>query len=164
MEIKISMHSILNRMAGLVLIPMFALATYFICKDAASDGLRIFGLVMLGALLVFSVWGYFFKFCMLDYAVFKEDGIELRSPFRKKAFFKYDEVIGCFAYYTSVLEKKKYLTFTSIKHNAVVMHVDTSKFGNIIALNKMQVVYVPASQGIVEFLQTKTDLKWYSPK
>ena len=94
--------------------------------------------------------------------IFKQDGIQLHSPFRKKAFFKYNEVNACCAIYTSVIEKKKYFTFTGKKHNAIVTHVDTSKTGNVIALNKMQVVYVPANEKIVDFLKEKQDLQWFA--
>ncbi|MBO7196770.1 MAG: hypothetical protein J6V80_05560 [Clostridia bacterium] len=132
-----------------------------IYRDAASDGMRVFGLCALAAMLVFFTWLLLFRMCIFDYAVFKEDGIELHSPFKLKAFYKYDEVIGCLGVYTSVTEAKKYLTFTSKKHNFVVTEVDTSKRGNIALVNKLKVVYVPASDDIIEFVQQKSDLQWY---
>lgn len=65
---------------------------------------------------------FVFKLCVYDYVIFKADGIELRTPFKKKAFFKYNEVIACFAEYTSIVEQKKYLTFTNKKYNSIVTH------------------------------------------
>ena len=161
MKLKIKMHSLLNRLAFWVLFPMFIVASFFIYRDAASDELRVFGLIFIAVFFLLVIYLFIFKFCMFDYAVFSEEGIALCSPFREKAFFKYDEVNACIAKYTSIIEFKKYLTFTSKNHNSVVTHIDTSKYGNAIHINKMQVIYVPARDDIIEFLKDKTDLQWY---
>ena len=162
MKIKIKMHTLLNRLAFWILFPMFIVASFFICKDAASDELRIVGLAILFILFVCVMYLFIFKLCVYDYAIFNEEGIELYTPFKKKAFFKYNELIACFAQYTSIMEKKEYLTFTSKKYNSVVTYIDTSSSGNTIAINKMQVVYVPMSEKIIEFLKGKSDLQWYA--
>ena len=107
---------------------------------------------------------FVFKLCIYDYVIFKADGIELRTPFKKKAFFKYNEVIACFAKYTSIVEQKKYLTFTNKKYNSFVTHIDTSKFGNTLILNKMQVVYVPMNEKLIDFLKQVTHLQWIVSK
>lgn len=164
MKIKIKMHTLLNRLAFWVLFPMFFVASFFIYRDAANNELRIIGLSMLFIFYVFYMYLFLFKFCMYDYVIFKADGIELRTPFKKKAFFKYNEVIACFAKYTSIIEKKDYLTFTSKKYNSVVTHIDTSKFGNTLILNKMQVVYVPMTEKLIDFLKEKADLQWVAKK
>lgn len=160
MKIKIKMHTLLNRFAFWILFPIFIVASFFIYRDAASNELRIIGLSILLILFVGVMYFFIFKFCVYDYAIFKTDGIELRSPFKKKAFFKYNEVIACTAKYTSIIENKKYLTFTSKKYNSFVTHIDTSKFGNTVTLNKMQVVYVPMNKKLIEFLKEKADLQW----
>ena len=161
MKLKVKMHTLLNRLAFWILFPMFIVGSFFICKDAASDELRIVGLVILVILFIFVMYLFLFRLCVYEYAIFNEKGIELYTPFKKKVFFQYSEVIACFAQYTSIIEKKKYFTFTSKKYNSVVTHIDTSSFGNIITINKMQVVYVPMSERIVEFLKEKSDLQWY---
>ncbi len=161
MELKIKMHTVLNRLAFWVLFPMFIVASFFIYRDAASDELRVFGLIFMAVFFLLVIYLFIFKFCMFDYAVFSEEGIALCSPFKEKAFFKYDEVNACIAKYTSIIEFKKYLTFTSKKYNSVVTHIDTSKYGNAIAINKMQVVYVPAKENIIKFLKDKKNLQWY---
>ena len=160
MEIKIKMHTLLNRLAFWILFPMFIIASFFIYKDAASNELRIIGLAILLILFVVIMYLFLFKLCVYDYAIFKADGIELRTPFKKKAFLKYNEVYACFAKYTSIVEQKKYLTFTSKEYNSVVTHIDTSRFGNTLTLNKMQVVYVPMNEKLINFLKEKADLQW----
>ncbi len=164
MEIKVKMHTLLNRLAFWILFPIFIVASYFIYKDAASNELRIIGLSILLILFVGVMYLFLFKLCVYDYAIFKAEGIELRTPFKKKAFFKYNEVYACFAEYTSIIEQKKYLTFTSKKYNSVVSHIDTSKFGNTLILNKMQVVYVPMNEKLIVFLKEKVDLQWIASK
>ena len=164
MEIKVKMHTLLNRLAFWILFPIFIVASYFIYKDAASNELRIIGLSILLILFVGVMYLFLFKLCVYDYAIFKAEGIELRTPFKKKAFFKYNEVYACFAEYTSIIEQKKYLTFTSKKYNSVVSHIDTSKFGNTLILNKMQVVYVPINEKLIVFLKEKVDLQWIASK
>ena len=121
-------------------------------------------LLFLFALCIGCIYLFIFKLCVYDYAVFKDEGIELHSPFKIKAFFEYGEVVGCFAYYTSVIEKKKYLAFIHKKYNSVVTNIDTSKYGNVIPLNKMKVVYVPMIENLFNFLKEKTDLQWYVKK
>jgi len=160
-QIKLKLHTISNRVAFFALIAVFAVGTFFICRDAETKLLMAFGIVMLVALLAFSMWAFIFKLCVFDYAVFSDEGIALFSPFKQKAFYKYDQVIGCNAYYTSIIEKKKYLTFTPISYNAVVKEIDTSKYGNVMQVNKLKVVYVPATKEIIDFITQKGDIKWY---
>jgi len=162
MKLKIKAHTILNRIAFWVLFPMFIAASFFIYRDAANDQLRVIGLAILVVLFLLVMYLFIFKLCVYDYAIFSEEGIELYSPFKKKAYYRYNEVIACFAQYTSIIEKKEYLTFTSKKYNSVVTHIDTSSSGNTIAINKMQVVYVPMSESIMGFLKGKSDLQWYA--
>lgn len=164
MKIKVKTHTLLNRLAFWILFPVFMVASFFIYKDAASNELRIIGLSILLILFVGVTYLFVFKFCVFAYAVFDAEGIELHTLFKKKIFFKYDEVVACFAYYTSVIENKKYLTFTHKKHNSFVTHIDTSKFGNVIAINKMQVVYVPMKEKLIDFLNDKEDLLWVVKK
>ena len=164
MEIKVKMHTLLNRLALWILFHMFIVASFFIYRDAASNQLRIIGLSILLILFVGVMYLFVFKLCVYDYVIFKADGIELRTPFKKKAFFKYNEVIACFAEYTSIVEQKKYLTFTNKKYNSIVTHIDTSKFGNTLILNKMQVVYVPMNEKLIDFLKQATDLQWIASK
>ena len=155
------MHTVLNRIAPWVLVPVFAVFSYLIYRDAASPMWAIVGLAMMFLLFAFSVWVFVFQFCIFDYAVFEDDRIVLYGPFGKKAEYQYSEVIGSFALYTYVIESKKYVTFTDKKYGGAVTHIDTSKWGNTIALNKMKVVYVPATEGLLHFLKEKPDLLWY---
>ena len=161
MKLKIKMHSLLNRLAFWAIFPVCIIGGFCIYRDAANNDLRIFGLAFSFLVFVFSIYLFIFKFCIYDYAIFTDEGIELHTPFKKKAFFKYNELNACVAKYTSIIEFKKYLTFTSKNHNSVVTHIDTSKYGNAIHINKMQVIYVPARDDIIEFLKDKTDLQWY---
>ena len=158
---KVKMHTPLNRLSFWFLFPMLAVGCYLVYRDAANDLLRIVGIATIFLLILFGAFISIFKFCEFDYAIFTDKGIELHSPFKKKAFFKYDEVIACPALYTSLFENKKYITFTPKCHNAVVDHIDTSKYGNVITLNKMQVIYVPMTDKLVEFLKKAPDLKIY---
>ena len=160
-QIKQKLHTISNRIAFFVLILIFPIGTFFICRDAETKLLMAFGIIVLALLLFFSLWYFIFKLCVFDYAVFSDEGIALFSPFKQKAFYKYDEVIGCNAYYTSIIEKQKYLTFTPICHNAVVKEIDTSKYGNVMQVNKLKVVYVPATKEIIDFIVQKGNIKWY---
>ena len=164
MEIKLNMHTLLNRIATLLLLPMLGVFVYFMNRDAATPTLKIVGIVTVVALAFFAGWYLVFKYGAFNYAVFKNDVIELHSPFKLIAVYKYSEVLGCAAFYTSTIEVKKYVTFTSIEYNSVVEEVDTSKRGNILAVNKMKVVYVPATKELLNFLKTKTDLKFYVKK
>ena len=161
-KMKVKMHTVLNRLAFWTLFPILIIASFFIYRDAASDGLRVFGLVFIAVFFLLVIYLFIFKFCLFDYAVFSDEGIALYSPFKKKAFFKYNEVNGCFAEYTSIIEMKKYLTFTNKKYDSVVTHIDTSSSGNTIAINKMQVIYVPMSDAIMDFLKEKSELQWYA--
>lgn len=161
---KIKIHTLLNRLAFWALFPVFIVGGFFIYRDAVSNGIRMIGLSILLIFFVGVMYLLVFKFCIYGYAIFKSDGIELHTPFKKKVFFKYNEVIACFAEYTSLVEHKKYLTFTNKKYNSVVTHVDTTKFGNSLILNKMQVVYVPMSEKLIDFLKEKADLQWYVNK
>jgi len=136
----------------LLIFPIIAVASFLIFEKAANDLTKIIDLALMVSVLAFSVWLFLSKYCIFDYAVFSDEGIELRSPFKKKAFYKYDEVIACAACYTSVAQCKDYLSFTDKSYNAVVREIDTSKRGNVIAVNKLKVVYVPATNEIVEFL------------
>ena len=158
------MHTLLNRIAPWVLVPVLGFGSYFIYRDAASPMLGIVGLAMMFLLFAFSIWAFAFQFCVFDYAVFEDDRIVLYGLFGKKADFRYDEVIGSFALYTSILESKRYVTFVDKKYNGAITHVDTSKWGNTVALNKMKVVYVPATESLMTFLQQKPNLLWYAPK
>ena len=158
---KIKMHTLLNRLTLWLIVPIIAVASVVIFEKAANDTMKIVGIVLMAGLLAFSVWLFLAKYCIFDYAVFSDEGIELRSPFKKKAFYKYNEVIACAACYTSVAQCKDYLSFTDKSYNAVVREIDTSKGGNLIAVNKLKVVYVPATKEIVEFLNQKFDLQWY---
>lgn len=161
---KIKMHTLLNRIAFWALLPICVVASFFIYKDAANDKIRIIGLIFIVGL--FLLFGFLFinNLGLFNYAVFKNDGIELHSTFKRTVFYKYSEVIGCFASYTSIIENKKYITFTDKKYNSVVTQVDTSKRGNLPSINKMKVVYVPATENIINFLKDKSDLQWYINK
>ena len=159
---KLKMHTVLNRIAPWVLVPVLAVFSYLIYRDAASPILGIVGLGFMLLLMAFSVWAFVFGFCDFDYVIFEDDRILLYGPFGKKAEYRYSEVIGSFALYTSVLESKKYVTFTDKKYGGAVTHIDTSKWGNTIALNKMKVVYVPATEALLHFLKEKPDLLWYT--
>ena len=162
MEIKVKMHTVLNRIAYFVLFPMFAVFGVLIYKDAANEMARVFGIVMIVLLFLFTNWVFLFKLCVFDYAIFKANTIELYSPWKKKAEYTYAEVIVSHAEYTSMIERKEYLTFTDKKYNTGVTRIDTSKHGNTPKLNKMKVVYVPAKEEMLALLRTKSDLLWYN--
>ena len=164
MKIKIKTHTFLNRLAFWVLFPIFAIGAFFIYRDAANATLRIVGLALLALLLIGCLYLFIFKLCVYDYAIFNDKGIELHTPFKLKVFYKYSEVNACLAEYTSIIESKKYLTFTSKKFNSVVTHIDTSTNGNIIAINKMKVVYAPMTKELFDFLKEQADLQWYINK
>ena len=161
MEIKLQMHTVSNRIAFLVLFPIFAFFGYITYRDAANIELGIFGVIVLALLFLFTIWVFLFRLCVFDYAIFREDKIELYSPFKKKTEYAYADVMGCRATYTSIIERKEYVTFTDKKYNSAVSLVDTSKRGNAPKLNQMRVIYVPATKTLLEFLQTRADLTWY---
>ena len=85
---KIKMHTLLNRLVFWLIFPIIAVASFFIFEKAANDLTKIIGLALMVGVLAFSVWLLLAKYCIFDYAVFSDEGIELRSPFKKKAFYK----------------------------------------------------------------------------
>lgn len=163
-EIKIKMHTVSNKIA------------YFICElicvgilpmvitVAKNQAMQIFGIVISLLLFAFVNWVFIDRYKIFAYAIFKEECVELYSPFKKIAVYKYDEVLASPAWYTSVIENKKYLTFTPKTHNAIVTQIDTSKYGNLMQINKLKVIYCPATKELLDFLKTKENLLFCMPK
>ena len=161
---KIKFHSLINRCIWIVLAVMLAVGVYYVTISAKTDELRIFGYVMMVLVTVaYPVALFVFRLGLHDYAVFRDTGVEMRSPFRKPVRFEYSELIGCQATYYSVgFKPKRYLTFTDKKLNAAVRKINTSTHGgNLVKLRKMKVIFVPYSKELVDFLVDKQDLLWY---
>ena len=62
--------------------------------------------------------------------------------------------------YTSTIEEKKYVIFAPKKLNRFVFHIDTSKFGNVISVNRLNFVYCAISNEMIDFLKTRQELEW----
>ena len=148
------MHSLSNRIACLVLLPMFIIGLYFIYRDAYDDLWRIIGIVMISLLFIFSMYLFLILFRSWDKLYFYEDKIVRISLFKKEEF-KYEDYIAVLCKYTSSVESKTAIILTPKKYDGVVTLVDTSRFGNVIQLNKMKVLYCLSDDELIKFLNNK---------
>ena len=89
------MHSLSNRIACLVLLPMFIIGLYFIYKDAYDDLWRIIGIVMISLLFIFSMYLFLILFRSWDKLYFYEDKIVRISLFKKEEFKYEDNFFRC---------------------------------------------------------------------
>ena len=149
-----SMHSVLNKLAYFVLYPIFIIFGYIMYRDRANDEIFIFGvLVMLGIFLFFN-YIFLFKFKIFGKLYFYEDRIVMKDLFKEEDF-KYGDYVCVVGKYTSIIESKKHFIFTPIDKKVVVTLVDTSKFGNVITLNKNKVLYCTFDDKLLGFLDDK---------
>lgn len=148
------MHSLSNRVASLVLLVMFIIGLYFIYKDAYDDLWRIIGIVMISLLFIFSMYLFLILFRSWDKLYFYEDKIVRISLFKKEEF-KYEDYIAVLGKYTSSVESKTAIILTPKNDDGVVTLVDTSRFGNLIQVNKMKVLYCLSDDELIKFLNNK---------
>ena len=148
------MHSLSNRVASLVLLPMFIIGLYFIYRDAYDDLWRIIGIVMISLLFIFSMYLFLILFRSWDKLYFYEDKIVRISLFKKEEFW-YEDYIAVLGKYTSSVESKTAIILTPKKEDGVVTLVDTSRFGNVIQVNKMKVLYCISDDELIKFLNNK---------
>ena len=152
---KYPLHSILNKLTIPALMILYIVGFYFIYRDAYNEITRIIGLIVLTILLILVFILFIFSFRILDYLVFTDDEIILCSYFRKNISFKYYEYVIGYGRYISIIEDKKILIFLPISLGKIVSVVDTSKFGNTIALNKNNILYCQIDDNLVKFLVEK---------
>lgn len=147
-------------MASVFLLPiMFAVAAFFIYRDAYDNFWRIVGMVILSALLIFVLWLFLFAFKTFGFLTFEQDKIILHSPFAKRREWKYEEYVAVIGEYTSVIERKKAIILTPRKLKMICAEIDTSKFGNVIQANKAFILYSPYDEALHQFLEEKYALQ-----
>lgn len=150
---KYYMHSLLNRIAFLVMIPSFIVVFYFIIRDAANDAMRIFGicfLILLLGLVIFLI----IKFKTFGYLVFLDNKIMQNGFLCKKEIYEYNDYRATLGAYSSIVEYKKAFIFLK-KDGPIVTQIDTSKFGNVMTVNKYQILYCMYDENLLKFLQEK---------
>ena len=89
-----------------------------------------------------------------DKLYFYEDKIVRISLFKKEEF-KYEDYIAVLGKYTSSVESKTAIILTPKNDDGVVTLVDTSRFGNLIQVNKMKVLYCLSDDELIKFLNNK---------
>ena len=148
------MHSLSNRVASLVLLVMFIIGLYFIYKDAYDDLWRIIGIVMISLLFIFSMYLFLILFRSWDKLYFYEDKLGRICLFKKDDFI-YEDFLAVLGKYTSSVESKTAIILTPKNDDGVVTLVDTSRFGNLIQVNKMKVLYCLSDDELIKFLNNK---------
>lgn len=148
------MHSLSNRIASLVLLPMFVVGFYFIYRDAYNDLWRVIGIIFISLLFIFVMYLFLILFRSWDKLYFYEDKIVRVSIFKKEEF-NYEDYIAVLGKYTSSVERKRAIILTPKKYDGAFTLVDTSRFGNVIQLNKMKVLYCISDDELIKFLNNK---------
>ena len=148
------MHSLSNRIACLVLLPMFFVGFYFIYRDAYNDLWRVIGIIFISLLFIFVMYLFLILFRSWDKLYFYEDKIVRVSIFKKEEF-RYEDYIAVLGKYTSSVERKIAIILTPKEYDGAFTLVDTSRFGNVIQLNKMKVLYCISDDELVKFLNNK---------
>lgn len=150
---KYYMHSLSNRIAFLVMIPLFIVGFYFIFKDAANDIMRIFGICFLTLLLGLVIL-LIIKFKAYGYLVFLDNKIIQKGFLCKKENYDYIDYRATLGAYSSIVEYKKVFIFLK-KDGPIVTEIDTSKFGNVMTVNKYKILYCMYDENLLKFLQEK---------
>ena len=163
MMIRRMMHTPLNILAYVVLHVMFFVGGWFICRDAYNETMRLVGALLIAALYIAANVLFLKGFRVLDWIVFSEEGIERHSLFGGKLVLAYSEIYACGGIYTSTIEEKRCLIFAPKSLNKFVMKIDTSRFGNVIQVNRMGFCYCPMNERVFEHLKTLDDLEWIVP-
>ena len=148
------MHSLSNRIVCLVLLPMFFVGFYFIYRDAYNDLWRVIGIIFISLLFIFVMYLFLILFRSWDKLYFYEDKIVRVSIFKKEEF-NYEDYIAVLGKYTSSVERKRAIILTPKKYDGAFTLVDTSRFGNVIQLNKMKVLYCISDDELIKFLNNK---------
>ncbi len=134
------MHSLSNRIAFFTLIPLFGVGSYFIFRDAETDLLKFIGVgVMILLYLIFALL-FIYKLKVLNKIIFYKEKFVIKELLKQKEY-KYEDYLAVIGDYTSIIEEKKAFIFIPKRLNIIVKKVDTSKTGNVIALNKNEVFY-----------------------
>ena len=140
--------------ASLVLLPMFIVGLYFIYRDAYNDLWRVIGIIFISLLFIFVMYLFLILFRSWDKLYFYEDKIVRVSIFKKEEF-RYEDYISVLGKYTSSVERKIAIILTPKKYDGAFTLVDTSRFGNVIQLNKMKVLYCISDDELIKFLNNK---------
>ena len=156
---KYMMHTPLNILSFFVIPLMLAVFGYLILRDAYNDTARILGIVAIFGIFIFASWLFIAKFRIFDWLEFSDDGVVRRSILGGRLTYSYSELRACVGVYTSVLEQKTRLIFTPKNMDGYVCHIDTSKFGNVIGVNRIGAVYCAAEPVLLEFLSTRWALE-----
>ena len=160
---KYFMHTPLNMSAILVVFAMAAVAWYFMWVGTSDDIVgRVLGIVLISLFLIAILIIDIKLFRTFDWVVFGDSTIERHTIFGKTVVYEYSEVFVGVGKYTSVIERKDYLVFSPKKCNQIVLHIDTSKYGNVIAANRLKYIYCPLRKELIEFLKTHKELQWYN--
>lgn len=157
---KYMMHTPLNILSFFSIPIMLVVFGYLILRDAYNNTARIFGIVALLAIFAFSCWLFIAKFRIFDWLEFGYDRVICRSIFGKTLSYSYLELRVCVGVYTSVIEQKPRLIFTPKSMEGYVCHIDTSKFGNVIEVNRVGAVYCAHDLALLDFLRTRQGLDW----
>jgi hypothetical protein len=154
------MHTPANLAVFPVILTIFVVAGYFIWRDAYDDTWRLIGVLLLTGFFIGYLFLFLKAFRIFDYLVFDENTVERHSIFGKKLIYQYSEIYAGIGMYTSTIEEKKYVIFAPKKLNRFVFHIDTSKFGNVISVNRLNFVYCAISNEMIDFLKTRQELEW----
>ena len=157
---KYFMHTPSKLIAYLVLPIIFAVGGYFIWRDAYDDTWRLIGILILAGFFIGYLFLFLKAFRIFDWLVFGESTVERHSLFGNKLTYQYSEIYACIGIYTSVIEEKRCLIFAPKNLNRIAFHIDTSKFGNLIPVNRLNFVYCAVSDELLKFLKTRKELEW----
>ncbi len=150
---KYYMHSLSDRITFSVMLPLFIIGFYFIIKDAANDVIRIFGIcfliILLGLVILLII-----KFKTFGYLVFLDNRIMQKGFLCKKESYDYNNYCVTLGAYSSMVEYRKVFIFLK-KDGPIVTQIDTSKFGNVMAVNKYKILYCMYDEKLLKFLQEK---------
>ncbi len=159
-KIKVLMHTPSNFLTYFVVLIMFAVGGFFIWRNAYDDTWRWIGMILLSVFFILASWLFLKLFRIFDWLVFTEHTVERHSLFGKKLTYQYSELYACVGLYTSVVESKKCLIFAPKRFNKIVTRIDTSKFGNVIPVNRLNFIYCPMKDKVIDLLRTRHELEW----
>lgn len=157
---KYFMHTRLNMLAFFAIFPIIAIFSFFIFRDAYNKRAMIIGIATMAFMLNFFSWLFIAVFRIFDRLEFTSDGVTRHSVVGRKLVYSYAELSAAVGVYSSAFEEKKCIILTPKKLNAKVIHIDTSKFGNVKAANRLGVLYCAFDDSLADNLRARHDLEW----
>lgn len=159
-RIKRWMHTPSNMAAffvSLALCPIFGVGVWFFSDMTV---LRIVMTVVAALLALYLCFLFLVLYRIFDRVVFTDDGVEHHSVFGKKTLYGYGYFYAYIGEYTSSVERKICVTLTPKSGGRVVTEVSTSKYGNVVAVNRLGALYCPVDEPLRRYLLSRKDLEW----